>query len=582
VHNSSSNSHAEAGGSLNIDRLRHWAAGLVAGLSALVTIIVVLTDVVLHGGLGLASALSVAGLVALGLTYLVARTGPSFRYLAVAVMMTEVVALLIATKGQTYQTDIHMAFFAALAICALLYDARAIVLGAALVAVHHLVLGMTLDDLVFYGGGGFLRVALHAVILVVETGALVWMTVNTGRLLRVADERSEIARHNADKAEELARDVERMDASQRQNRARMMEQLSTDFARVVAAASQGDFSQRVVAKYEDEAMSTLSASINGLLETVGTSVDETGKVLSRLAALDLTVRMRGSYDGALARLQDDTNALADRLETVISNLGQSVGGLRLATGELLEGANDLSDRTTRQASTIERTTSAMEGLAASMAASVEQARNASRNAEGLSHSAEAGGAVMAQATAAMAKISASSANIANIIGMIDDIAFQTNLLALNASVEAARAGEAGKGFAVVAIEVRRLAQSAAEASSQIKGLIDLSVAEVGTGTRLVADVADRLDAMRRAARGNAELMDQIARTDGNHAAAVGDVARAVREMDDITQQNAALVEETNAAIEQTEGQAAAIETSIADFKVRGQSAPARTTRRSAA
>jgi methyl-accepting chemotaxis protein len=582
VHDTHANDGSDSAASLNIDRLRRWAAGLVAILSALVTAIVVVTDLVLNGGPGLGSMLSIAGLAALGLTYLVAKTGPSFRYLAVAVMMTEVVALLIATKGQPYQTDIHMAFFAALAICALLYDARAIIIGAALVAVHHLALGMTVDDLVFYGGGGFPRVLLHAVILIVETGALVWMTVNTGRLLRVADERSEIARHNADKAAELARDVERMDQTQRQSRAHMMEQLSTDFARVVAAASRGDFSQRVVAKYEDEAMSTLSSSINGLLDTVGTGVDETGKVLARLAALDLTVRMRGTYQGALARLQDDTNALADQLETVISNLGQSVGGLRLATGELLEGANDLSDRTTRQASTIERTTKAMEGLAAAMAASVEQARNASRNAEGLSQNAEAGGAVMAEATEAMAKISASSANIANIIGMMDDIAFQTNLLALNASVEAARAGEAGKGFAVVAIEVRRLAQSAAEASSQIKGLIDLSVSEVGTGTRLVADVADRLDAMRRAARDNAELMDQIAKTDGKHAAAVGEVARAVREMDDITQQNAALVEQTNAAIEQTEGQAAAIETSIADFTVRSQTAHQKAQRRSAA
>ncbi|RYE84862.1 MAG: methyl-accepting chemotaxis protein, partial [Hyphomicrobiales bacterium] len=162
---------------------------------------------------------------------------------------------------------------------------------------------------------------------------------------------------------------------------------------------------------------------------------------------------------------------------------------------------------------------------------------------------------MGQATGAMEQISASSGKISNIIGLIDDIAFQTNLLALNASVEAARAGEAGKGFAVVAVEVRRLAQSAAEASAEVKVLIEQSANEVRGGSRLVADAAEKLGSMLTGIRANSTLIDGIARESREQASAIEEVSTAVRTMDEMTQHNAALVEEINASIEQTETQA---------------------------
>ena len=162
---------------------------------------------------------------------------------------------------------------------------------------------------------------------------------------------------------------------------------------------------------------------------------------------------------------------------------------------------------------------------------------------------------MHHANEAMERITASSSKISNIIGMIDDIAFQTNLLALNASVEAARAGEAGKGFAVVAVEVRGLAQSAAQASADVKALIEQSAGEVKVGSRLVADAAAKLQSMLTAARSSNELMSGIARESREQASAIDEVNAAVRQMDEMTQHNAALVEETNAAIEKTEAQA---------------------------
>jgi methyl-accepting chemotaxis protein len=174
---------------------------------------------------------------------------------------------------------------------------------------------------------------------------------------------------------------------------------------------------------------------------------------------------------------------------------------------------------------------------------------------------------MKQATEAMDRISTSSSKISNIIGMIDDIAFQTNLLALNASVEAARAGDAGNGFAVVAVEVRRLAQSSAEASSEIKRLIEQSAIEVSGGSRLVGDAAAKLDAMLEAVRTNSALMSDIARESSQQAAAIEEVTVAVRQMDEMTQHNAALVEETNAAIEQTEARANELDKIVEVFRL---------------
>jgi methyl-accepting chemotaxis protein len=197
----------------------------------------------------------------------------------------------------------------------------------------------------------------------------------------------------------------------------------------------------------------------------------------------------------------------------------------------------------------------MEQLASTVSENAGRAEAASVKAHAVSETAGEGGAVMRQANEAMDRITASSAKISNIIGMIDDIAFQTNLLALNASVEAARAGDAGKGFAVVAVEVRRLAQSAASASAEVKVLIEQSGTEVSGGSKLVADAASKLSAMLTAARSSSALMDGIARQSQEQASAIEEVTTAVRQMDEMTQHNAALVEQINASIEQTESQA---------------------------
>ncbi len=352
----------------------------------------------------------------------------------------------------------------------------------------------------------------------------------------------------------------------------MMTELQAAFGEVVDAAVSGDFTKRVHAQFPDAELNSLAGSVNNLVETFDRSVAEVGDVLGAMANTDLTRRMVGEYEGAFAKLKSDINLVGDKLTEVVQQLRRTSGSLKTATGEILSGANDLSERTTKQAATIEETSAAMEQLASTVLANAERAKNASASASRVTHTAEEGGRVMDAANEAMERITASSAKISNIIGMIDDIAFQTNLLALNASVEAARAGDAGKGFAVVAVEVRRLAQSAASASSDVKALIEQSSGEVTTGSKLVGEAAGKLASMLEAIRENTQSLEAIARDSAEQATSIEEVTAAVRTMDEMTQHNAALVEETNAAIEQTEAQATELDRIVDIFAIDQSSA----------
>lgn len=343
--------------------------------------------------------------------------------------------------------------------------------------------------------------------------------------------------------------------------------MQADVSRVVAAAAAGDFTARAAENYDFEELNDTARSLNNLMETVDGGISEAGEVLAALAHTDLTRRVTGTYEGTFEKLKEDTNAVAEKLTEVVSQLRVTSHGVKTATSEILMGANDLSERTTKQAATIEQTSAAMEQLANTLIASTKKAQEVSLDSQHVSETAEEGAKVMNQANEAMERITSSSAKISNIIGMIDDIAFQTNLLALNASVEAARAGEAGKGFAVVAVEVRRLAQSAADASSEVKQLIEHSSTEVDQGSKLVSSAVEKLETMRESVQKSSLMINAIAEESQQQSGAVEEVNTAVKQMDEMTQHNAALVEQTNAAIEKTEAQASDLDRIVEVFKV---------------
>ncbi|WP_338721201.1 methyl-accepting chemotaxis protein [Devosia sp. XK-2] len=321
-----------------------------------------------------------------------------------------------------------------------------------------------------------------------------------------------------------------------------------------------------VTAYFDKLTSDAREADDAARAKIQKAVAATGAVLKDVAQGDLTSRVTEELDPEFDQIKEDTNAVAEKLAEIVAQLQQTSRSLKTATGEILSGANDLAERTTRQAATIEETSASIEQLSAAVVENAKRAASASDTALRLAKSATDGGEVMSAANQAMSAIETSSGKISNIIGMIDDIAFQTNLLALNASVEAARAGEAGKGFAVVAVEVRRLAQSAAQASSEVKQLIETSAGEVRNGTQLVARAAETLQDIQARAEESAGLIDTIARQNGEQSGSLEEITVAVRQMDEMTQHNAALVEETNAAIEQTEAQAGELDLIVAVFR----------------
>ncbi|WP_229219802.1 methyl-accepting chemotaxis protein [Rugamonas fusca] len=316
------------------------------------------------------------------------------------------------------------------------------------------------------------------------------------------------------------------------------------------------------------AISVLAAVVitRGLLKQLGGEPDYTASIAGSIAKGDLSVMIdtdSRDQDSLLAEMKEMRNSLVD----IVGQVRNGTETIGTASREIAAGNIDLSSRTEMQASSLEKTATAMEELTATVKQNADNAREANQLAATASDVAIKGGAVVSQVVDTMSSIDASAKKIVDIIGVIDGIAFQTNILALNAAVEAARAGEQGRGFAVVASEVRNLAQRSAGAAKEIKSLIDDSVEKVGAGTKLVGQAGVTMDEVVASVRRVTDIMSEIANASQEQSAGIEQVNHSIIEMDSMTQQNAALVEEAAAAAQSLQDQAAELARVVSIFKL---------------
>ncbi|MGB8409132.1 MAG: methyl-accepting chemotaxis protein, partial [Gallionella sp.] len=316
-----------------------------------------------------------------------------------------------------------------------------------------------------------------------------------------------------------------------------------DVMRMTSALAAGDLTEKISNDYPG-AFGQLKDDANRTAEQLNEIiVNEVGRVLEALSRGDLTEKIGNDYPGAFGQLKEDANSTVDKLMEIIAQVKYSTDMITTAAQEIAEGNNDLSQRTEEQASSLEETASSMEELTATVKQNAENARQANHLSMEASDIAVKGGKAVGDVVRTMALISTSSGKIMDIISVIEGIAFQTNILALNAAVEAARAGEQGRGFAVVAGEVRSLAQRSAAAAKEIKTLINDSVDKVHTGSKQVDQAGMTMNEIVTAVKRVTDIMSEISAATNEQSAGIEQVNHAIIQMDTVTQQNAALVEE---------------------------------------
>jgi methyl-accepting chemotaxis protein len=346
-------------------------------------------------------------------------------------------------------------------------------------------------------------------------------------------------------------------------------QLLQNVGATVARARQGHLGDRIDLSKVDGVAKELSQNINDLMDAIQGAMSDVIRVTTGMAEGDLTQTIQNDFEGELGQLTHALNSSISRLDGIVSVAIEAARVVDGAANEVSQGSHDLSERVQQQAAALEQTSATMDQMNSTIQHNTDNANQAADVAHNVQGQASQGSKVMQQTIEAMNSIQESSHKIADIVTLIDGIAFQTNLLALNAAVEAARAGDHGRGFAVVAGEVRALAQKSAEAAKDIKKLIDESVSRIDQGTKLASESGEVLNGITSAINKVTSMINEIAKASNEQATGISQVHDAINSIDQVTQQNAALVEETSAASESMSEQARNLAQDMAFFKTTG-------------
>lgn len=343
-------------------------------------------------------------------------------------------------------------------------------------------------------------------------------------------------------------------------------QLDEVIGGVVAAASSGDFSKRAPENPELGGFLDVAKGLNRVCAAAEGFLEQVELQAAKLAEGDLTHRISDHFEGRFARVASNLNTAAGSLAGAIADAAEAGEQTRARTAAIAADTDDLARRSQQQAASLEQTAAAMEEMAATVRQNADNAQSAARSAKDASTRADSGGKLASEAVTAVENIDQSSQKVAEILVLIEDIAFQTNLLALNAAIEAARAGEAGKGFAVVAYEVRTLAQRSAESANEIKALLDDSRRHVESGVKLVRAAGGALNEIIDSVRDAATRIDQISTSSNEQSRAVADISAAVGQMDQITQQSSFVADRTQESVRELAEGAEALAALVASFR----------------